>query len=134
MAAGIHSGMIAISGLNKKLGRTGAVFADRYHDHSLRTPSEVRNALLYVLNNARRHAAQHKRRLPRTWLDPCSSARVFHGLGDDGAPLPLARTWLLREGWRKAGTIPVGRIPPPRSRPEQSQPKTARRRYSPAPR
>lgn len=43
--------------LNRLWGRTGGIFADRYHDRILRTPREVRNALRYVLNNARKHGA-----------------------------------------------------------------------------
>lgn len=44
-------------GLNRMMGRGGAVFADRYHAHVLRTPAEVRNALRYVLGNFASHAA-----------------------------------------------------------------------------
>ena len=40
--------------LNKHWGRRGKVFSDRYHEHVLRTPREVRNALAYVLHNARK--------------------------------------------------------------------------------
>ena len=52
--------------LNRHLGRTGRVFADRYHDRTLRSPREVRNALAYVLNNFRRHAFQRGRKLAKT--------------------------------------------------------------------
>jgi putative transposase len=65
--------------LNRVLGRRGEVFADRYHARLLRTPAEVRAALLYVLNNRRRHAAQSGVRLPPGWLDPFSSAASFAG-------------------------------------------------------
>ncbi|MEO1483786.1 MAG: hypothetical protein AAFU77_16885, partial [Myxococcota bacterium] len=51
----------------------------RYHAHILKTPREVRHALAYVLNNARRHAAQRGLRLPRTFVDHCSSAAHFDG-------------------------------------------------------
>ena len=44
--------------VNRGLGRKGAVLRDRYHFRVLRTPSEVRNALRYVLLNARRHRAK----------------------------------------------------------------------------
>jgi len=44
--------------LHKLWQRRGKVFADRYHDHILRSPREVRNALRYVLANARKHAAE----------------------------------------------------------------------------
>src|SRR4029079_2153627 len=43
--------------VNRVAGRTGRVLADRYHSRLLDTPREVRNALRYVLLNARRHAA-----------------------------------------------------------------------------
>ncbi len=51
--------MIRIArGINKKLGRQGAVFAERYHVRVLGTPREVRNVLRYVYLNARHHDAQ----------------------------------------------------------------------------
>ncbi|MGH3848285.1 MAG: hypothetical protein ACRDRT_01000, partial [Pseudonocardiaceae bacterium] len=43
--------------LNKLWKRVGSVFADRYHARILRTPREVRNALVYTLQNARKHGA-----------------------------------------------------------------------------
>lgn len=94
--------------LNRMMGRTGKVFADRYHARVLRTPRQLRSALAYVLCNARKHA-----RAPRVrgWLDPYSSAPCFDGW-KGLAPDPLARaaaivvrprTWLLSTGWRRAG-------------------------------
>jgi len=44
--------------VNRIARRTGRVLADRYHMRLLSTPKEVRNALRYVLLNARRHAAR----------------------------------------------------------------------------
>ena len=41
--------------LNRIWKRTGSVFADRYFDRILKSPRQVRNALCYVLNNARKH-------------------------------------------------------------------------------
>jgi putative transposase len=41
--------------LNHALGRSGKVFADRYHAHMLRTPPEVKNAVAYVLGNRESH-------------------------------------------------------------------------------
>ena len=41
--------------LNRLWRRDRSVFSDRYHDHVLRSPWEVRNAVQYVLNNARKH-------------------------------------------------------------------------------
>jgi hypothetical protein len=70
-------------GLNTLMKRRGRVVADRYHARLLATPLELRRALLYVLNNTRRHAAQRGAdalaQLPRGWLDPFSSAPVFDG-------------------------------------------------------
>jgi len=59
--------------VNRALGRRGRVWGDRYHAHVLRTPREVRNALVYVLNNFRKHVRNAR------GLDPFSSARWFDG-------------------------------------------------------
>jgi putative transposase len=96
--------------VNRAVGRTGAVCAERYHARALRTPREVRNALAYVLGNARRHGLWVRRGA----LDSCSSGRWFDGwigvkraIGLEGAPVTRARTWLLRLGWTKHGLLPV---------------------------
>jgi REP-associated tyrosine transposase len=106
--------------LNRVLGRRGRVFAGRYHARVLRTPLEMKRALAYVLNNARKHAAQGGRRLASGWLDPFSSARAFAGWrGVDARPgteppwLAAAGTWLLRVGWRRHGLLDVDAIPGP---------------------
>jgi len=81
-------------GLNQMMGRKGRVFDDRYHARVLRTPTEVRHAIHYVRDNARKHAAQRGETYPPGYVDPYSSA---------GAPelaLP-AKTWLLRTGWKR---------------------------------
>jgi REP element-mobilizing transposase RayT len=41
--------------INKQLGRTGSVIEDRYHLEVLRTPTQVRNAVRYVLRNGEKH-------------------------------------------------------------------------------
>ncbi len=41
--------------LNARIGRSGKVFAERYHARALESPLEVRNALIYVLRNNRHH-------------------------------------------------------------------------------
>src|SRR5262245_492624 len=80
--------------VNRVLKRSGPVLADRYHHRVLGTPRQVRNALAYVLLNARRHAAKRIARLqklgrkakplPRAGvLDGASSARWFDGWRDD---------------------------------------------------
>ncbi|HEX7125604.1 MAG TPA: transposase [Thermodesulfobacteriota bacterium] len=57
--------------VNRALQQRGKVWGDRYHRRDLATPREVRNALVYVLNNFRKHGA------PPRVVDPCSSARWF---------------------------------------------------------
>ena len=44
-------------GLNRIWRRSGRVFSDRYHARRLETPREVRVALVYVLQNGRKHGA-----------------------------------------------------------------------------
>src|SRR5688572_3171514 len=41
--------------INRALDRRGRVFAFRYHTTTLRSPTQVRNAIAYVLGNWRRH-------------------------------------------------------------------------------
>ena len=97
--------------LNKLWERHGKMFAERYHDHVLKMPTEVRNALAYVLNNARKHAAEQGRRMARGWIDPCSSARWFFGVEKRALGLPRPETWLLQTGWRQAGPIQIDQVP-----------------------
>jgi REP element-mobilizing transposase RayT len=100
--------------LNAKLGRTGKLFAERYHQRILRSPTEVRRALVYVLNNSRRHAAPGEQ-ISRNWIDPQSSAPWFEGWRwrprepwfhpEGEAPVAPPSTWLLQEGWQRAGGL-----------------------------
>jgi hypothetical protein len=97
--------------LNRLRGTHGRVFGDRYHVRVLRTPTEVRNCLCYVLNNWRHHRAD------QPWAtDPFSSGALFDGWTDadveehplwldDDEPIPIATpsSWLLSAGWQRAG-------------------------------
>jgi REP element-mobilizing transposase RayT len=82
-------------GLNRMMGRSGRVLHDRYHARPLRTPTEVRHAITYIADNARKHAAERGETYSPGYVDPYSSA------GAQDFFLPSARTWLLREGWRR---------------------------------
>ena len=101
-------------GLNRLWERSGSVFSDRYHDKALRTPKEVRSALAYVLNNARKHGL----RLAQG-MDFFASGPWFNGwrgkFGMRGVPqvCPVAfgRTWLLNVGWRRHGLITLAEVP-----------------------
>ena len=103
-------------GLNRLWKRVGQVFPDRYHARILKTPRAVRIALIYVLQNAKKHGAWQAV-LP----DPFSSGTAFDGWRADRPKLAQpslrflarARTWLLNFGWRRHGLIdpreaPVG--------------------------
>jgi putative transposase len=82
-------------GLNAVMGAKGRRFDDRYHQHILATPREVRNAVYYVLGNRAEHLARWGRVVDGDAADRFSSRieRVVH----------QPRSWLLREGWTRAG-------------------------------
>jgi len=103
-----------VRALNREWRRKGALVADRFHERQLTTPREVRHALAYVLNNARKHRTFAHPDRP----DPYSSGSWFDGWRDYDAPPaespPVAgpRRWLLTTGWRKFwGTIPLTEVP-----------------------
>ena len=100
--------------LNRLWERAGQVFSDRYHARILRSPRAVRIALIYVLQNARKHGAW------RAYVpDVYSSAPWFDGWKGGGVKgahsssrlLERARTWLLSIGWRRHGLIDLLELP-----------------------
>ena len=106
--------------INRVLGRKGKVFADRFHAVVVTSPRQMRNALCYIMNNARRHGEP----LDPVYggIDPFSSAWHFDGWSHDrwrqGLSPPKdqpcvepATSWLLNEGWRKHGAIGVTEVP-----------------------
>src|SRR5882672_716637 len=118
--ARLSSGMAGLAirlarAVNRRLGRTGRVWGDRYHARALRSPREVRHALVYVLMNWRKHVAGAR------GLDPCSSAfwlggwkegvkpREPPGWDDDersvDPPVRPPSTWLTAKGWRRHGLL-----------------------------
>ena len=105
-------------GVNRVFRRAGRVLADRCHVHVLKTPREVRNAIAYVLLNARRHPAKRGRALPgNARIDPASSGRWFSGWRNEVPPshdppaVAAPRTWLLGVGWRRRGLIDCAEVP-----------------------
>src|SRR5262245_24345288 len=121
LARGIQGWSVRVArGINRKVGRRGQLFFDRYHATAITTPSQMRNTLCYVLQNARRHGAE----LDRRWhgVDPFSSAWWFDGwdserwrlglVSADEPPVAPAKTWLLTTGWRRRGLIGVTEVPP----------------------
>ena len=96
--------------INACLRREGSVWRERYHARELTTPRAVRNALVYVLMNARKHGATFD------GIDVFSSAAWFDGFAGH-TPLRgtglvrSARTWLAGVGWRRRGLIRLDERP-----------------------
>ena len=107
LARGVQGLLIRVAkALNRLWNRKGSVFADRYHDRPLRTPGEVRNALVYVLNNAKKHGlrlAQGLDHFASGWWFDGWKERVRTRNVPAPCPVALPRTWLLRGGWRRGG-------------------------------
>jgi REP element-mobilizing transposase RayT len=89
--------------LNRLMQRKGTVFADHYHARILRSPTQVANAIAYVLMNFLHHFPGEAARYGDVPRDPFSSA--WRERGRDPPVVP-ARTWLLAVGWRiRAGDV-----------------------------
>ncbi len=124
IARGMQGLLVRIAkALNRHWDRRGKVLVDRYHARILHTPREVRNALVYVLQNARKHGAHIK------GIDACSSGLWFQGWRDRIArtpsPIAVARSWLLTLGWRRGGLISTSEVPASRGAGPQSMRRVA---------
>lgn len=118
--------------VNQLVFERGKFIADRFHARALTTPRAVRNALVYVLANYRKHG-----HATRSKVDPYSSAPYFpafvefagvdvHVLSARFVPRALAppaevpvaraRTWLLAHGWQRHGRVSISEQPKPMSR------------------
>jgi REP element-mobilizing transposase RayT len=125
--------------INRAFGRRGKVVAFRYYTTKLTGPMQVRNALVYVLNNWRRHNEDERGlRQREAKLDPYSSAIAFTRWADFRlGPLPPKyiplkvsppNTWLLAVGWELANKPirtydvpgPLGRVAKSASRRNRS--------------
>jgi len=105
--------------------RRGTVFPDRYHATIITSPRQARHALAYCLNNFRKHQEDLRAPMSSWTIDWFSSAVMFPGWAEYGDQAflwrgpetydPLLvyqpRTWLLREGWKKAGAISCHDVP-----------------------
>ena len=99
---------------NRALGRRGRVWSERYHSRPLKTPWEMRNGLVYVLLNRRKHDSPGRQAVTKSF-DPCSSAWWFAGWAQppssgppfsvDDPPVMPAQTWIAREGWKRHGLL-----------------------------
>ncbi len=105
--------------------RVGAVFVDRYYLVVIRSPTQARHALSYILNNWRKHVEDRSGVLSAWLVDPFSSGCLFadwQEFSDNDVLWELPSTyeplivvppqsWLLREGWKLAGTISAREVP-----------------------
>ncbi len=121
--------------VNQLLFQKGRLIADRYHVRSLKSPRSVRNALVYVFGNFRKHG--HAR--PGEKVDRFSSAPYFSAFSDfprhgptggahqradapmGAAPVEHPCTWLLAHGWRRHGLISVWEQPRETGRPKETK-------------
>lgn len=81
-------------GINRVMRAKGPRLADRYHEHILATPTETRNALIYVLGNRGVHLAR--------WGKRGEGDDPFCSLANEDTTKSAA-SWLLRVGWARAG-------------------------------
>ena len=107
--------------LNRLVFRKGRVFAERWHERALTTPHAVRDCIVYVLGNCKKHGEA------AVIIDPYSSAPHFrffaecHGktpielspdfepaaLGVRGSAVEAPNTWLLQHGWLRHGPLSI---------------------------
>ena len=114
LSRGMQGLMIRVAkGLNRFWGRKGRVFADRFHDRVLKTPREVRNALVYVLHNAKKHGLRMKLGMDYfssgAWFDGWRESFTLRGKAREACS--AAKTWLLSVGWRKRGLVSLWERP-----------------------
>ena len=141
LSSGIRSVAIRVARyVNELVNRRGRLWADRYHGRDLESPRQVRNALVYVLANFRKHAKTP----PSRGIDAFSSAVCFDGWRGlrSGASIPRAgppferergrvargdsplavalascvvvsppATWLGATGWRRHGLLRIDESP-----------------------
>jgi REP element-mobilizing transposase RayT len=89
--------------INRAARRRGQVWSSRFHSRALRTPTEARRGLVYVLLNFRKHLRAAPGVDPRSsgawfggWRRPLSTPRQT-------SPVMPPGTWLASIGWRRAG-------------------------------
>jgi putative transposase len=128
---GLASGIArVVNGLTKRRGKP--FWRGRYHREDLTSPRAVRNRLVYVLMNHRKHAPSDAWD-PHAILDPCSSAiwlagwdpragPLLHALRDSplyeklpSEELPVRRPqfWLTSTGWKRRGLLQPTEAPKP---------------------
>src|SRR4051812_28697280 len=102
LSSGMRSVAIRIARyVNDVLSRRGRLWSGRWHGRALTSPREVRNAIVYVVANFRKHDSNAL----RSGLDPYSSAACFDGFREwspvSGTPPPFAVDAALGVAWWK---------------------------------
>jgi REP element-mobilizing transposase RayT len=117
--------------LNELVGRSGPVWADRYHRHDLETPQETWNGLAYLFNNASHHGLYT---YGDGMIDLHASGWRFDGWATPRIMTPESKelhwrwpvctptTWLARIGYRKHGLIPIVTLECPDYHPSDGPP------------
>jgi hypothetical protein len=105
--------------------RRGRVFIDRYHVKVIKSPTQARHTIRYILSNWRHHSEDQQGLASRWLVDPFSSGILFPDwaelqdkpwmwpIRETYDPLIVRRptTWILAEGWKKAGPISAREVP-----------------------
>ena len=127
LSAGVRGVAIRLARyVNELVMRKGRFWADRWHGRALTSPRQVRQVLVYVFGNFRKHV---RRSLGRG-VDVYSSGVAFDGWREfpTGTDPPLvagpshaamgaevvveaSKTWLGGVGWRRTGLIGVDETP-----------------------
>ena len=104
LSSGLRGLLIRIAfALNKLWNRRGSVLAGRFHERELLNPRQVRNALVYVLNNGRKHGVRH------AGPDPLSSGARFDGwLTDEDGRIEEQRPLAPRKAPAPRGRVAAG--------------------------
>jgi REP element-mobilizing transposase RayT len=128
LSSGVRSVAIRVArNVNELVRRKGRFWADRWFGRALTTPRQVRNALVYVLQNFRKHARSRLQHgvdafSSGVWFDgwsgfsrrtgraPPIAARVEWAHESD-LPTSNARSWLAASGWRVHGLIRIDEAP-----------------------
>ena len=106
---------VAVGKIRRQPRRRGSVFVDRYHAEIIKSPTQARNALMYLLANWRKHGEDGVAPMSTWKFDWFSSAPQFAYWTEYGEEaflwrLPVTyeplwvwrpQTWMLAEGWKK---------------------------------
>jgi putative transposase len=124
---GIASGIARA--VNRVVRRTGRFWRGRYHRRDLASPRAVRNAIVYVTMNFRKHVAHdetvfgvldarssafwldgwHERAGP--WLQALRRMPLVREITPDRAPVAPSSTWLGGTGWKLRGLVSPEELP-----------------------